>query len=102
MIRRSILALAFAAAMARAATPQADHAGNKGKAELNRCGGCHGARIIATQRLSRAGWERELDKMVRWGAEIKERAALLDYLVAQFGDDKPMPKPSLSVDGTTK
>lgn len=72
----------------------------KGKAELNRCAGCHGQRIIATQRLSRIGWERELDKMVRWGAEIKERAALLDYLMAHYGDDKPMPKPPLTADGT--
>ena len=70
----------------------------KGKAEEKRCAGCHGLRIIGTQRLSRAGWERELDKMVRWGADIKEREALLAYLLDTYGDDKPLPKPTISVD----
>lgn len=96
-IRRFFLLLAATAGAAFSA-PDADLA--KGKAELNRCAGCHGARIIATQRLSRGGWDRELDKMVRWGAEIKERAALMDYLMAEYGDDKAMPKPPLSADGT--
>ncbi|MBI4902900.1 MAG: hypothetical protein HY820_04645 [Acidobacteria bacterium] len=61
----------------------------KGAAEEKRCVGCHGLRIIGTQRLNRTGWERELDKMVRWGATIKDRDALLHYLVATYGDDKP-------------
>ena len=70
----------------------------KGKAEEKRCAGCHSVKIISTQRLSRAGWERELDKMVRWGSEIKDREALLAYLVDTFGDDKPQPKPVISAD----
>ena len=74
---------------------------DKGKAEEKRCAGCHGLKIIGTQRLSRAGWERELDKMVRWGSEIKEREALLVYLLDTYGDDKPMPRPGLSADGST-
>lgn len=72
----------------------------KGKAEEKRCAGCHGLRIIGTQRLSRTGWERELDKMVRWGAEIKDREALLAYLVETYGEDKPMPKPPVSADAS--
>ncbi len=67
-----------------------------GKAEEKRCAACHGLKIVTTQRLSRIGWERELDKMVRWGAEIKEREALMAYLVDTYGDDKPMPKPVVS------
>ena len=70
-------------------------------AQIEKCAGCHGVRIIGTQRLSRTGWERELDKMVRWGAEIKDRDALLKYLVESYGDDKPIPKPLISSDGTT-
>jgi hypothetical protein len=62
----------------------------KGRAEEKRCAGCHGLRIIATQRLNRTGWERELDKMVRWGAEIKEREAILTYLTETYGEDKPV------------
>lgn len=85
---RTVLILIASAAVALAAD---------GKAEEKRCAGCHGLRIIGTQRLSRAGWERELDKMVRWGAEIRDREALLTYLVETYGDDKPMPKPVISV-----
>ncbi|MBI3679567.1 MAG: hypothetical protein HY235_04145 [Acidobacteria bacterium] len=62
----------------------------KGRAEEKRsCVGCHGLRIIHVQRLGRGAWERELDKMARWGSVIKEREALLEYLVANHGDDKP-------------
>ncbi|MBM3775857.1 MAG: hypothetical protein FJW37_11950, partial [Acidobacteria bacterium] len=51
------------------------------------CTGCHGEDMIAGQRLTRAQWERELDKMARWGATVRpeERPALLDFLVRHFG-----------------
>jgi hypothetical protein len=76
---------------------------DKGKAEEKRsCTPCHGLRIIQTQRLPRAAWERELDKMVRWGATIKDREPLMDYLVANFGDDKSIPEPLKSGDGAKK
>lgn len=46
-----------------------------------RCVTCHGIDLIQQQRLSRAGWERELDKMIRWGAVVPDadRGPLLDY-----------------------
>ncbi len=52
-----------------------------------RCLSCHGADLIAGQRLGEAGWGREIDKMVRWGARVdeRERAALQAYLVRHFG-----------------
>lgn len=59
-----------------------------GKATLDqRCLGCHAADLVEQQRLDRAGWGRELDKMVRWGATIpaSERDALTTYLSTQFG-----------------
>jgi hypothetical protein len=82
--------------------PAADPAGlEKGKAEEKRsCAPCHSLRIVHSQRLSRGTWEKELDKMVRWGAVIQERAALLDYLVANYGDDKPVPAPPRSADAS--
>jgi len=51
------------------------------------CLGCHGTDMIAGQRLTRAQWERELDKMGRWGAVVKpeDRSGLLDFLVRSFG-----------------
>jgi hypothetical protein len=47
------------------------------------CLTCHQADIARQQRLTRAGWTRTLDKMVRWGAVVPEadREALLDHLV---------------------
>jgi hypothetical protein len=43
---------------------------------------CHEEDVIRQQRLSRAQWERELDKMINWGARVRpeDREALLDYL----------------------
>ena len=72
----------------------------KGKAEESRsCLPCHSLRIVHSQRLTRAVWERELDKMARWGAVIKDREALLEYLVALYGEDKAAPRPEMSGDG---
>jgi hypothetical protein len=73
----------------------------EGKAEeANSCVACHGLKIIHDQRLSKSAWDRELDKMQRWGATIQNRQALLEYLTANFGDDKPAPAPKLTGDGT--
>jgi DMSO/TMAO reductase YedYZ molybdopterin-dependent catalytic subunit len=49
------------------------------------CGICHEMDVIEQQRLTSAGWERELDKMVRWGAKLKpgDREVLLKWL-SQF------------------
>jgi cytochrome c5 len=51
-----------------------------------RCLSCHGADLITAQRLSEAGWGRELDKMIRWGAVVTEaeRPALVAYLARHF------------------
>jgi sulfite oxidase len=52
-----------------------------------KCFVCHEADIIQQQRLTRAQWEKELDKMVRWGATVKtdERGPIVDYLAKSFG-----------------
>ena len=54
------------------------------------CLGCHEARIIVQQRLSKATWTKEVDKMTKWGApvEAKDRDALIDYLSVNFGTDR--------------
>jgi hypothetical protein len=54
------------------------------------CAECHEARIIVQQRLSKAAWTKEVDKMTKWGAlvEPQDRDALIDYLSANFGVDK--------------
>jgi hypothetical protein len=55
------------------------------------CLSCHEARIIVQQRLSKAAWTKEMDKMTKWGAEVdpKDRDALIDYFSANYGSDQP-------------
>jgi mono/diheme cytochrome c family protein len=72
------------------------------KEEARACIACHSLRLIHSQRLSRATWNKELDKMTGWGTKISERDALLEYLVANYGDDKPAPPPATSQDGSKR
>lgn len=55
------------------------------------CLECHEARIILQQRLSKAAWTKEVDKMTKWGAVVDaaDRDALIDYLSGNFSPDKP-------------
>ncbi|MGB7148977.1 MAG: hypothetical protein WBD45_07470 [Terriglobales bacterium] len=55
------------------------------------CSTCHEARIIIQQRLSKPAWTREVDKMIKWGAEVdpNDRDNLIDYLSTNFGADQP-------------
>ncbi len=73
----------------------------RGKMEERRaCVPCHSLRLIESQRLSAAAWGKELDKMERWGAAIKDRQALLDYLSQEYAPGKPVQGPERSGDGT--
>lgn len=55
------------------------------------CTECHEARIILQQRLSKAAWSKEGDKMVKWGAVVEagDHDALIDYLSTNFNPDQP-------------
>src|SRR5579863_954636 len=70
------------------------------------CTECHEARIILQQRLSKAAWTKEVDKMVKWGAVVDatDHDALIDYLSTNFGPDQPpyIAPRSLSEKETTK
>jgi cytochrome c5 len=59
----------------------------------DKCVTCHEADVIVAQRLSRQGWTREVDKMIRWGAVVNdaEKEILIDYFAARF---KPGSGPS--------
>lgn len=72
------------------------------KEEARSCIPCHGLKIVHSQRLTAAAWNKELDKMAGWGAVIGKRQALLDYLVAEYGDGKPAAPLEMSGDGTAK
>lgn len=54
------------------------------------CMECHDSNIIVQQRLSRASWGKEIDKMMKWGALVnaKDRDALIEYFSTNFGSDK--------------
>ena len=50
------------------------------------CLTCHDEGMMVQQRLTPAQWDREVNKMVGWGAPVKadERDAILKYLANQF------------------
>ena len=59
---------------------------DEGSALVSRCLGCHDMRLIEAQRLSVAGWRREIDKMAGWGANLSEpeRDRLSEYLSGRY------------------
>jgi cytochrome c1 len=100
MMRRTGL-LWLLSALAALAADQATI--EKGQKEEKRvCLPCHSMRLIHSNRLSRAAWNKELDKMAGWGVRYTDRDAVLEYLVATYGDDKPVTPPDMSADGRTK
>ena len=66
------------------------------KLEQQECVACHGLRLIHSQRLSKATWQKELDKMAGWGTVMKDKQLLLEYLAAEYSDAKPVPQAPLS------
>ncbi len=55
------------------------------------CEICHGREMWASQRLSRATWEAEVTKMIKFGAPVQksEKAALVSYLARYLGPGVP-------------
>jgi hypothetical protein len=62
---------------------------------------CHGPSLIAQQRLDRAGWAREVEKMIAWGAKVPaaEKESLIDYLSSLFTPSRPLPNSSKAQPG---
>jgi len=75
-------------AMHFAPKPSASHANtDAGMATYKRaCQTCHDADIIEQQKLSKTGWTRSVEKMMRWGAQVTDadKEPLVDYLVSRF------------------
>ena len=89
---------AMIAALAAVAADQATLDRGQKEAGLA-CTSCHSLRLVQSQRLSKAAWNKELDKMSGWGTKITDREAVLEYLVANYGDDKPAAPPAMSKNG---
>ena len=94
MIILTLVVFTAAVALAGESSPNSNNqlpaSPAKEKAEAA-CLTCHEARIIVQQRLTKPAWIKEVDKMIKWGAEVdpKDRDALIDYLSANFGPDRP-------------
>src|SRR5262245_1310911 len=65
-----------------------------------RCVLCHEADLIVSQRLSRQGWTREVEKMIRWGAVASdsEKEVLIDYFSAHFKPRSAASAPAAGAD----
>ena len=59
----------------------------KPAALTNGCLVCHDEDVIEQQRLTRPQWDAEINKMVGWGARVRDedREGLLNYLFSNFG-----------------
>jgi hypothetical protein len=97
MSRLSVIAVLFAALCCvtalgaqSAANPELPPGPMQAKV-TTACTECHEARIIVQQRLNKAAWTKEVDKMTKWGAlvDAQDRDAFVDYLSTNFGVDKP-------------
>lgn len=67
-------------------SPAVSHA-TAGESTYKRaCLACHDADIVEGQRLGKAGWTREVEKMMRWGAAVgdADKEPLIDYLASRF------------------
>jgi hypothetical protein len=53
------------------------------------CLPCHSADILVQQRLTEKQWTAEVDKMIRWGAVVRDedKAPMVAYFVKHFGPE---------------
>ena len=102
ILRRSIpvalgvIALALTSTFAAAQKAAEDlPAGAMQAKATTSCLECHEARIILQQRLSKATWTKEVDKMIKWGAVVDagDHDALVDYLSTNFNPEQPAYEP---------
>ncbi len=106
-MHKAAAVLALAAILAVAVTAQSPSLppGPMQQKATTACLECHDANIILQQRLSKATWVKEVDKMVRWGAVVDpaDKDALVEYLSTNFSPDKPpLPDPQVPVNRLKK
>lgn len=59
-----------------------------GKAQVEAaCYACHSADLLVQQRLTDKQWTAAVEKMMRWGADVKpeNKQAVIDYLARHYG-----------------
>ncbi len=79
----------------RAVGPNLPEGSMKAKA-VTECMECHDAHIIVQQRMSKAAWVKEVEKMTRWGATVapEDKDALVDYFSSNLPVDAPAYEPA--------
>lgn len=92
----ALLAVCFFAGFALSKPSDDPEAGKK--AEQRSCVPCHSLRLIESQRLSPAAWQKEVDKMIGWGAVVPDKQVLIDYLSEHYSNTRPASKTVLSDD----
>jgi hypothetical protein len=99
-MKAACCAISLCSAIAFAVNAQSQDSGRQ--EEQRACTPCHSLRLVDSQRLSRAAWQKELTKMIGWGAVVTDKELLLDYLSREYNDSKPVPKPELSGDASAQ
>lgn len=63
------------------------------------CQICHALDLVQSQRLGKAAWEKELKKMMGWGAPVppEDVASVVGVLADEYGVDVPPPAAAPSV-----
>ena len=87
----SVLSIVVLAALPAFSAEPADlPAGAMQNKARTACTTCHEASIVVQQRLNKAAWTKEVDKMVKWGAILNpsDRDALIEYLSSNFPPEK--------------
>ncbi|MCU1229581.1 MAG: cytochrome c class [Acidobacteria bacterium] len=62
----------------------------KGRAQTEAaCYACHSADLLLQQRLTEKQWTAAVEKMIRWGAEVKDadKPVVIAYLAKNFGPE---------------
>lgn len=82
------LLVLLAVVLPMAGTKYPELPAGKGRAEVEAaCYACHSSDILVQQRLTEKQWTATIDKMIRWGAEVKDRdrSVMIAYLSKHFG-----------------
>lgn len=85
-----LIAIALLAALPVPGTQFKQLPNGKGKTQVEAaCYACHSADLLVQQRLNAKQWTATVEKMMRWGAAVKdsEKQTVIDYLARHFGTD---------------
>ncbi len=97
-MRRRICLLSIAISLS-AGLPgfAAEDEADPGRKQLEQsCQLCHSLRLIESQRLSTAAWQKEVDKMIGWGTVVQDKQTLVKYLSEHYSNTLPPPAPVMS------